>query len=77
MPHGTRSLALGLALGSLSILTLSPGVRAQIFQPGSQPIGSSHPDALTVGMQTNSGCARCHSNYAADDDYEPLSLIHI
>jgi hypothetical protein len=72
MSYGTRSLALGLAFGSLSILTLTPSVRAQIFQPGTQPLDSAHPDALTVGIQTNSGCARCHSNYADDGDYEPF-----
>ena len=64
-----RSLVFGLA--SLALLSLADPAHAQIFQPGSQPVGSGHPDALTVGMQTNYTCARCHSNYADDGDYEP------
>ena len=71
MLYGTRSL-FGFALGSISIVTLASSAHAQIFQPGSQPIDSRHPDALTTGIQSSSGCRVCHSNYAKEDDYEPF-----
>lgn len=64
----TRWLAVLLAT---SALVASPA-SAQIFQPGSQPVGSGHADALTTRIQTNGGCARCHSMYASDGDYEPF-----
>ncbi|MBN8611790.1 MAG: hypothetical protein J0L92_14440 [Deltaproteobacteria bacterium] len=58
---------------SLVCLLLSvSSASAQIFQPGSQPVGSGHADALTARIQTSGGCARCHSMYAPDDDYEPF-----
>lgn len=49
-----------------------PKAKGQIFQPGSQPVGSGHPDALSVPIQSSSGCLRCHGNYDASDDYEPF-----
>ena len=57
---------------ALTLSLLAAPVSAQIFQPGSQPLGSGHADALTVPIQTSGGCARCHSMYASDGDYEPF-----
>ncbi len=64
-----------IAFGVVSILGLlhvASSASAQIFQPGSQPVGSPHADALTTRIQTSGGCARCHSGYAPDGDYEPF-----
>jgi hypothetical protein len=62
-----------LALTALTLTFFAAPASAQIFQPGSQPVGSAHADALTVPIQTSGGCARCHSMYAPDGDYEPFN----
>jgi hypothetical protein len=63
-----RSLFASFALASTFVC--SPG-SAQIFQPGTQPLGSGHADALMTSIQTPGGCTRCHGGYADDGDYEP------
>ncbi|MBX7196975.1 MAG: cytochrome c family protein, partial [Sandaracinaceae bacterium] len=67
----TRLGLRGLVVTSLVALGVATPASAQIFQPGSQPVGSMFARALTVPIQTNSGCARCHGGYADDGDYEP------
>lgn len=58
------------ALLVLGALTLPAVASAQIFQPGTQPIGADM-DALMVEIQPATICQRCHAAYADEDDYEP------
>jgi hypothetical protein len=65
------ALVVSSAFSLVVATSAAPVASAQIFQPGSQPLGSGHPDALTVPLQTSGGCARCHGAYAPEGDYEP------
>lgn len=67
-------MRLTATLASLAVVggALAAPASAQIFQPGTQPMGSGHADALMTPVQTPGGCARCHSMYAPEDDYEPF-----
>jgi len=58
------------ALALLLLLVASPA-SAQIFQPGTQPIGSGSDDELLFEIQPSRLCANCHADYDDDDDYEP------
>lgn len=50
-------------------LAWSAPARAQIFQPGTQPVG--HPDGLVTPIQDTNPCRTCHAGYDDADDYEP------
>jgi MYXO-CTERM domain-containing protein len=60
-------LALATALGCLASPSLGS---AQIFQPGTQPVGSGE-GALMIEIQPATVCARCHADYDDTDDFEP------
>ncbi|WP_157069108.1 hypothetical protein [Sandaracinus amylolyticus] len=53
----------------LIVLAVSSTASAQIFQPGTQPVGEEN--GITLPIQSSRTCRMCHSAYAADDDYEP------
>jgi len=61
-----------VAATALATVASPRPARAQIFQPGSQPVGRD--GGIENEIQTSSGCARCHSSYddAAGADYEPF-----
>ena len=42
---------------------------AQIFQPGTQPMG--HMDGISTLIQASGPCRTCHAGYDDTDDYEP------
>lgn len=48
---------------------LASPARAQIFQPGTQPIGRD--GGLTDAIQNSRECRGCHANFGAAEDYEP------
>ncbi len=58
------------ALTFLLLLVAAPA-SAQVFQPGSQPIGSGHEDEVMFEIQPSRLCANCHADYDDEDDYEP------
>lgn len=53
----------------LALCALASPARAQIFQPGTQPVG--HPDGLVDLIQDSRTCRRCHANYEDALDVEP------
>ncbi|MDQ3036691.1 MAG: hypothetical protein M3Y87_30140, partial [Myxococcota bacterium] len=60
---------LRLSIAAL-VLALVPSIAsAQIFQPGTQPVGEE--GGITVAVQSSRACRNCHGNYAADADHEP------
>ncbi len=58
-----RALALTLVLSVPSLAS------AQIFQPGTQPVG--HTDGVVTPIQASAPCRTCHAGYDDADDYEP------
>lgn len=56
---------------TLFVLFIASPASAQIFQPGTQPIGSGHEDEMRFEIQPSRFCANCHADYDDDDDYEP------
>jgi MYXO-CTERM domain-containing protein len=65
-----RSMSLPSGFLAFAVLGALPSVgHAQVFQPGTQPIGDV--DGLMIEIQPGSACANCHSDYDPDDDYEP------
>ncbi|MFO0681297.1 MAG: MYXO-CTERM sorting domain-containing protein [Sandaracinus sp.] len=61
-----RTLVATLAL---VVLAWPATGRAQIFQPGTQPVG--HPGGLVTPIQSTNPCRTCHAAYDDADDYEP------
>lgn len=55
-------------LVSLLLLGAS-SAEAQIFQPGTQPLGQT--GGITVPVQSSHACHTCHGGIDPDDDYEP------
>lgn len=51
------------------VLALPLGARAQIHQPGTQPIGT--PGGITNLLQPSGPCHTCHAGIDPADDYEP------
>jgi MYXO-CTERM domain-containing protein len=54
---------------SFLVLAAPAGAAAQVFQPGTQPIGDV--GGITVPIQSSRTCRTCHGNYDMADDYEP------
>lgn len=52
-----------------AMLAVAVPVRAQIFQPGTQPVG--HDGGIVDPIQTSSGCIRCHGGFDDARDHEP------
>jgi MYXO-CTERM domain-containing protein len=66
-----RRAAVPLVLLSLAGLAASSPAAAQIFQPGTQPIGE--PGGITDLIASSRSCRNCHGNYSAtaEETYEP------
>ena len=67
----SRSRFVVRLLGTLSLigpvaLAIPTPASAQIFQPGTQPVGET--DGLVIPLQRTALCTRCHATYAADVD---------
>ncbi len=65
---GSKMAAI-LAVALFAAIGHAPTAAAQIFQPGSQPMGDD--GGVTTPIQTSETCARCHALYDPADDYEP------
>lgn len=61
------------AVTVLLVLSAATVASAQVFQPGTQPIGegTAEEPGLMIEIQPSSVCANCHSDYDEADDYEP------
>ena len=57
------------ALVTLVLVIASPA-SAQIFQPGTQPVGAT-TGAIMTPIQSSQPCRTCHSGLDDSDDYEP------
>lgn len=51
------------------VLSVPSLASAQIFQPGTQPMG--HTDGIETLIQASGPCRTCHAGYDDADDYEP------
>src|SRR5688572_15600750 len=58
-----------LALAPTLLLAVACPAAAQVFQPGTQPMGDE--GGLTREIQAATVCSSCHSDYDDTDDYEP------
>lgn len=66
-----RVLARSLGAAFVLTMTAAPTMAvAQVFQPGTQPVG--HDGGIVTAVQTSGTCARCHGGYVADAESEPF-----
>jgi MYXO-CTERM domain-containing protein len=63
-----RALLFPVALVGLAA-TVPSLASAQIFQPGTQPVG--HTDGIETLIQSSAPCRTCHAGYDDTSDYEP------
>jgi hypothetical protein len=62
-------IAIATSLLAVAIVSSPAIAAAQIFQPGTQPMGD--PGGLETEFRDSASCTACHAGYDADDDFEP------